>query len=224
MRISTNVQRTATAPETNPLTMPRVSPLATAKLLAAAAALVASAACSARMAHDSAADAGGERSSLDGASSAAHDAGTPWLDLDGASSEHDGSASGLDDDSGVGTTDLDASFLEPDAFPPSCGIAPVADATPGTCEASPADLACDAASDCKVVFVGHCGCFLDAYGVNVASDVSCPMPPCAPPPPGSGGCTSSGYDTEDCHSVSSLADIGVACVGHVCRTFSTSAQ
>jgi len=195
--------------------------------LAVPAALVASAACNARITDGSSAHTTGEGSSVDGGSPAVHeggDAGGGSVDLDGGSSELDGRVSGLGEDTGVGSIDFDASAFGPDAFPPNCGVVPDPDATPGTCEASPADLACNTASDCKVILVGHCGCFLDAYAVNVASDVSCPMPPCAPPPPGSGGCTTSGYDTEDCNSVSSFDNVGVACVGHVCRTFAANGQ
>jgi hypothetical protein len=86
------------------------------------------------------------------------------------------------------------------------------------CALSPADIACDADADCKVMVVSHCGCFEQAYGVNAASTARCIPPPCAAPLPGH-ACTSRGYDTQDCSETPSYADVGVACIGHVCSTF-----
>jgi hypothetical protein len=107
------------------------------------------------------------------------------------------------------------------AAPNTCGaftVPVVPNAPPHVCALSPADVSCDADADCKVMVVGHCGCFDQAYGVNGASTARCIPPPCAPPLPGH-ACTSRGYDTQDCSETTALADVGVACIGHVCSTF-----
>ena len=89
----------------------------------------------------------------------------------------------------------------------------VPDAAPGTCAITPADVACNTASDCKVLLRLDCACYVPAVGVNVSSTAECL------PPPADGGCESTGYITQDGAMVGSSNLVGVGCVGHQCRTF-----
>jgi len=92
------------------------------------------------------------------------------------------------------------------------------DAAPETCHFTPADVACDATSDCTVYVVQGCSCVAPVVGVNMGSTARCPPLPCPPPPPG-GGCPQSGLVTQDCKVVPSTDDVEVSCVGHQCKTF-----
>jgi hypothetical protein len=94
----------------------------------------------------------------------------------------------------------------------------VPDAAPGTCALTPADVACNTASDCKVLLRLDCSCYVPAVGVNVNSTAACLPPPC-PPPPAGGGCEGGGYISQDCAMVGSSNLVGVGCVDHQCRTF-----
>jgi hypothetical protein len=94
----------------------------------------------------------------------------------------------------------------------------VSDASPGTCQLSPADVACTADSDCKVLLRLGCSCYVPAVGVNTSSTAECPPPPC-PPSPGEGGCDGTGFIAQDCTMVGSSNLVGARCVEHQCRTF-----
>lgn len=115
------------------------------------------------------------------------------------------------------------------ALPVDAGVTPVdacavtevelvADAAPGTCAVTPADVACNADTDCKVLLRLGCECYVPAVGVNQSSTAVCPPPPC-PPPQGNGGCDGTGYIAQDCAMVGSSNLVGVGCVDHQCRTF-----
>ena len=138
---------------------------------------------------------------------------------DGASP--DAASPGASDagDAGSALAPADASTPD-DALDASCGVEPLVldpDATPGTCEISPADVACDAPSDCTLLVVTYCGCFDDVYGVSTTSTARCTPPPCPPPAPG--GCPASGFLAQDCSQATSLSQLSVKCVDHVCRSF-----
>jgi hypothetical protein len=95
---------------------------------------------------------------------------------------------------------------------------PVSDAASGACELTPADVACNAASDCTVLLRLDCSCTVPALGVNVSSTAVCLPPPCSPPP-GDAGCEGTEYATQDGAMVGSRNLVGVGCVDHQCKTF-----
>jgi hypothetical protein len=121
------------------------------------------------------------------------------------------------DDAGGGAAPLDAGDTSVDACAETL-VDLVPDAAPGTCALTPADVACNTASDCKVFLRLDCSCYVPAVGVNVSSAAECLPPPC-PPPPADGGCESTGYITQDCAMVGSPNLVGVGCDDHQCRTF-----
>jgi hypothetical protein len=116
-----------------------------------------------------------------------------------------------------GAAPLDAAETSVDACAATT-VDLVPDAAPGTCAFTPADVACNTASDCKVLLRLDCACYVPAVGVNVDSTAACLPPPCTPPP-ADGGCESTGYITQDCAMVGSINLVGVGCVDHQCRTF-----
>ncbi len=112
----------------------------------------------------------------------------------------------------------------PDAFPADCGVLTLVlrpDAAPNTCAFTPADVACDASTDCIPYTVTQCGCVDGVYGLNTTNMVKCVAPPCAPPPPGSAGCQpdNSGFEAQDCRLAADLQQVAVACVDHQCMTY-----
>jgi hypothetical protein len=116
----------------------------------------------------------------------------------------------------AGTTPPDASETSVDACA-ATAVDLVPDAAPGTCALTPADVACNTASDCKVLLRLDCDCYVPAVGVNVGSTAECLPPPC--PPPAGEGCESTGYIAQDCAMVGSSNLVSVGCVDHQCRTF-----
>jgi hypothetical protein len=208
--------------------MPR-APLTFAVPFAVAAALLAGAACSGRTTEASSSSIQDATAPTPGDASSsqvpeAGDAGGGTVDLfDSSVPIFDSGLSLSPVDSSLPPWGYNLDAAAPDPFDASCGSLALSldpDATPNTCEVSPADVACNAAADCTVFQVGHC-CFSNLYGVNTASTARCPLPPCAPP---SQPCGTTGYVTEDCSDVPSLSDVGVACIDHRCRTFAATAQ
>jgi hypothetical protein len=84
---------------------------------------------------------------------------------------------------------------------------------PYNCEVKPADVACNAGSDCVAYPAGQCACVAPAFGVNAACGLSCPPPPCPPH-----ACPVTGFLTQDCQLVSNLANVAVDCIDHQCLT------
>jgi hypothetical protein len=211
--------------------MPHVSRFlrfAVALNLAVPAALVAVAASSGRISDSTSSEdaSAGAHASLDGGTlDASADASEVDLLVDSGSSRLDSAPSEPPIDASYPPWSYGLDASPPDPFDAACEDLTLdldPDATPGACEVSPADVACDAASDCTVLQIGHC-CFSSVYGVNRASTAECAMPPCVPPPPG-GGCGTTGFVTEDCNDVPSLTDVGLACIDHRCRTFAAGTQ
>jgi hypothetical protein len=94
----------------------------------------------------------------------------------------------------------------------------VSDGASGACALTPADVACNARSDCTVLLRLDCSCYVPALGVNLSSAAVCLPPPC-PPPPGDAGCEGTGYVAQDGAMVGSRNLVGVGCIDHQCRTF-----
>jgi hypothetical protein len=138
-------------------------------------------------------------------------------------------ALGLPATSACGNTNAaasDAGVASTDAFPLSCGaftFTLTADAQPGTCQFSPADIACDENADCVAVREMNCGCIDREYGANKASSPQCPAPPCAFVPDAE-ACDASGLGTEDCQIVQDPSDVVVKCIGHQCLTFAATSS
>ena len=169
--------------------MPLVSRfLRFASNLAVPAALAAVTACSGRISDAPSSDDASVASpaSLDGGTvDATADASAVDLLVHAGSSRLDSSPSEPPIDAAYPPWGYSLDASPPDPFDAACGDLTLdldPDAAPGACEVSPADVACDAASDCTVLQIGHC-CFSSVYGVNRASTAECAMPPCVPPRP-----------------------------------------
>jgi hypothetical protein len=189
--------------------MPPVSRLPFAVPLAVFSLLLAGAACG----RTTSASPGDDQDAAPGDVARTTEGGIVDPSLDGGAPKVDSGSMASAPDA---TTSWDAGDPETDAGCSDLALILDPDATPGTCEISPADVACDTAADCTLLMVGHCGCTTDVYGVSKTSTASCPMPPC--PPPINGPCIGPGYETQDCMQTSYDA-IGVSCVGHTCRSF-----
>jgi hypothetical protein len=171
-----------------------------------------------RVATSDGASSGGSGSSSGGGSSSSGGSSS------GGGGAQDGSTAGPVD----GGPDFSANTLAdvqvPDAFPATCSLADfslVPDAGPGYCAFTPADVACNANTDCGWYEAVGCGCVQRIFGVNKNSTARCIPPPCAPPLGGS-VCDASGLYTQDCQVVSDTNNVFAACVNHQCRTFSTA--
>ncbi len=95
-------------------------------------------------------------------------------------------------------------------MPPDFALTP--DAAPRTCTFTPADVACDANSDCTLYEIVSCGCYNFAIGVSASNTAVCSPPPCAE------ACPAPSWVTQDCNVVPSLVDALVGCVDHRCLT------
>lgn len=159
-------------------------------------------------------DGGGSHAASSGSSRGRSDAGAASGTGSGSTSSPRGSDAGADSTaSGV-----------------QCGVPALADASevhcgdagtfalytggaPYNCEVKPADVACNASSDCVAYPAGQCACVAPAFGVNAACGLSCPPPPCPPH-----ACPVTGFLTQDCQLVSNLANVAVDCIDHQCLT------
>lgn len=97
-----------------------------------------------------------------------------------------------------------------------CGLRLVSCAA--ACGFTPADVACEASSDCtQYTIYSGCGCSGTVVGVNTTSTVQCPRRYCPPPP--NDTCS---FRTERCDVVYDASSIGVVCVDHQCVTYAVA--
>ena len=128
------------------------------------------------------------------------------------------------DQNRTNTASLDAQLLDGGACPYAVfGMPPLfplyPDAAPHTCRFAPADVACDADTDCATFEIVSCGCYNLIIGVNMSNTAACPAPPCDPPLPGTDPCADGGgWVTQDCQVVVENINAIVSCVDHRCLT------
>jgi hypothetical protein len=153
----------------------------------------------------------------DGAASAdvaATPDGAPSLDSATPGDATNGDASGPMD-SGI----ADAGHANADGATPDASCDPidlVADAGPGTCAFTPADLACKTINDCMTYVIPGCSCPLTVIGVSRRSTAVCVPPPCPPPLPDSGCFGTGSYESQDCIVSPNAGLIFANCVNGQC--------
>jgi hypothetical protein len=94
----------------------------------------------------------------------------------------------------------------------------VADAAPGACAFTPADVACQTFDDCIPYEIQSCSCTAKVIGVSKTSTAFCPPPPCPPPLPDAGCFGPGSYESQDCVVSSTIGQIIVACRNGRCLT------
>jgi hypothetical protein len=94
----------------------------------------------------------------------------------------------------------------------------VADAAPGTCAFTPADLACKTFADCILYVIHSCSCPVAVIGVSKTSTALCVPPPCPAPQPDSGCFGAQSYESQDCIVSNALGEIIVDCMNGQCMT------